>query len=462
MKGVGFSMYARLSSVLFPIAALLFVGAILWGYQEHQEKNAILIKAENQYQRAFHDLSNHMGRLQDELGQTLAVSSVSQGMQRKGLIKVWRLTGQAQNEINQLPLAMLPFNKAGDFLSRISDFAYGTSVRDLTKQPLSKDELKTMKSLYAKASDINQDLSKIRQSVMNDHLRWMDVEVAMAGKDEPHNNTIIDGFRAVDKKIGSYPENDWGPSAMSSKRFRSVQALSGKPDVTPQQIQKEALSFLGTTALSGAGHQVKVTENGGKTDMPGYTATVKGPNGENIQMDFTRKGGDLLWYMNPRDVKTRKLDFAAAQKKAQQFLDRHDYKSMTPATYDEYDHVAVFTFVGQRDKVRIYPDKVTVRIALDNGEAVGLQASDHVFAPKILSPGTPKMSEAEARKKLNPDFNVQAANLAVIENEENKQVLCHEFTGKVGNEQYRIYLNADTGLEESVEKLPAKAKALLK
>ena len=454
-------MYKRLSAVLFPIATLLFVGSILWGYQEHQEKNAILIKAENQYQRAFHDLTNHMGRLQDELGQTLAVSSVSHGMQRKGLVKVWRLTGEAQNEINQLPLAMLPFNKAGDFLSRIADFAYNTSVRDLTKEPLSRDELKTMKSLYAKATDINRDLGKIQNAVLSDHLRWMDVEVAMAGKDEPHNNTIIDGFKAVDKKISSYPENDWGPSAMSAKRHRSVHVLSGR-DATPDEIGRAALAFIGTTVHSGTGHNVHVAENGKNTDMPGYTATVAGANGENIQLNYTRKGGQLLWYMNARDVKARKLDFAEAKNKATQFLVRHGYKDMTPVTYDEYDHVAVFTYVALKDNVRIYPDKVTVRVALDNGEAVGLQASDHVFAPKTLTAGRAKIAKEKAQKTLHPEFKVQDYSLAVIENEQNKPVLCHEFTGGVNGSKYRIYINADTGLEETVEKIPETARALLK
>ncbi|WP_337914066.1 germination protein YpeB [Cohnella zeiphila] len=446
---------------MFPIAALLFIGAIMWGYQEHQEKNAILIKAENQYQRAFHDLTNHMGRLQDELSQTLAVSSVSQGAQRKGLVKVWRLTGDAQKEVNQLPLAMLPFNKTGDFLSRISDFSYRTSVRDLTKQPLSESEIKTMKSLYAKAVDINKDLGKIQDSVLNDHLRWTDVEVAMAGKDEPHNNTIIDGFKAVDKKIGSYPENDWGPSMMSAKRVRSVKMLSGS-DTTPDDVKRKAEQFLSVTKGVGPVQGVQVTENGQKTDLPSYTASVQGAGGETIQLDYTRKGGELLWYMDPRPVQTRKLDFAAARTQASQFLQRHGYKDMTPVSYDEYDHVAVFTFVGLRDNVRIYPDKVTVRVALDNGEAVGLQATDHVFAPKTLPNMTPKISKDEAQKALHSDFRVDSYNLAVIENEENKDVLCHEFTGTVNGGKYRIYINADTGVEETVESIPETVRALLK
>ena len=90
-------MYQRLSAVLFPIAAVLLAGTVLWGYQEHQEKNRILVKAENQYQRAFHDLSYHVDKLHTELGNTLAVNSASTGAQRKGLVNVWRITSEAQN-----------------------------------------------------------------------------------------------------------------------------------------------------------------------------------------------------------------------------------------------------------------------------------------------------------------------------------------------------------------------------
>ncbi|THF78348.1 germination protein YpeB [Cohnella fermenti] len=454
-------MYARLSSVLFPIAAILLVGSLIWGYQEHQEKNSVLIKAENQYQRAFHDLTNHMSRLQDELGQTLAVNSVSQGAQRKGLVKVWRLTSEAQNEVNQLPLALLPFNQASDFLSRISDFAYSTSVRDLTKQPLTNDELKTMKSLYAKASDINKDLDKVESAVLSDRLRWMDVEVAMASKDEPGGSTIIDGFKAVDKKIGSYPENDWGPSSMSTKSKKTVQMLTG-PDTSSDEIKQKALSFLGTRAFSDKESEVKVEETGTKTQMPIYSVTIKSKNGDQLSLDYTRKGGELLWYMNPRKVAVRKLSLDETRNKASQFLLRHGYKDMTPITYDQYDHVSVFTFVRQQDNVKVYPDKVTVRIAMDNGEAVGLQAKDHVFAEKTTKLAAPKIAKQEAAKVLHPEFKVQGYSLSLIENEEKKQVLCHEFVGKVNGSSYRMYINADTGVEESIEKIPESAKALLK
>jgi spore germination protein len=451
-------MYARLSSVLFPIAAILLIGSILWGYQEHQEKNSILIKAENQYQRAFHDLNHHMNRLRGELGQTLAVSSTSQGMQRKGLVNVWRLTSQAQNEINQLPLAMLPFNKTEEFLARMNNFAYRASVRDLTKQPLSRGELTTLKSLYTKSSDINQELGKVQDAVISNRLRWMDVETAMATERNPHDNTIIDGFRSVDKKIGAYPENDWGPSSMAPTQKLSTAALTGR-DLSATEIRHLAAAFLGRRGVSTQG--LKVTESGGQTNFRAYTVSTDGTDHSPIHMDYTRKGGQLLWYMNPREVKSRKIDFNTARSRASQFLSRRGYSEMTPVTYDEYDHVSVFSFVRNHNGVRMYPDKMTVRVALDNGEIVGVQATDHVFAAKqMMAPAKPKMSKEQAAKGLNPEFKVHDYSLAVIRNDLQQPVLCHEFVGRINGSSYRIYMNAETGLEETIEQIPDAAKPI--
>ncbi|WEK55665.1 MAG: germination protein YpeB [Candidatus Cohnella colombiensis] len=449
-------MYARLSSVMFPIAALLFAGAIFWGYQEHQEKNSILIKAENQYQRAFHDLNTHMDRLYDEMGETLAVAGNSQAMQRKGLVNIWRLTSQAQNEINQLPLAMLPFNNASKFLARINNFAYQTAVRDLTKQPLTDQELKMMKSLYTTAQSINSELGSVQEAVMKDHLRWMDVEIAMASENGPNDNMIIDGFKSMDKQMGEYPETEWGPTALSTDRMRSSKGLEGK-EVTEDEIRNVAAQYLHANV---AQKKISVEATGEKTELPTYSVTVEEAKHEAVQMDFTRKGGHLLWMMNSRVVKDRTINFDTARNKASQYLVRHKYMEMTPVTYDEYDHVAVFTFVRLIDGIRFYPDKLTVRVALDNGEVVGLQTSDHVFAPKLLTPGKPKVSKAEAQKVLNTNFRIEQHLLSVMENPMQQLVLCHEFIGKINNRKYRIFVNAETGIEEDVVEIPDSAKPI--
>ncbi|MGO4375244.1 PepSY1/2 domain-containing protein, partial [Paenibacillus sp. MCAF20] len=294
-------MYRRLSSILFPIMTILFLGSIYWGYQEHQEKNSILIKAENQYQRAFHNLTYHVEQLHQQLGNTLAVNSTSQAYHRKGLVNVWRLTSEAQNEISQLPLTLLPFNEAEDFLSHIANFAYKTAVRDLSKQPLTPDEFATMKTLYKKSEEISKDLLGVQNNVLANSLRWMDVEVAIASEKSNNDNAIIDGFKTVDKKVSEYPEINWGPSVSSMYQKRSIKMLGGK-FVNAEDVKKEAAKFTGENA--GA---IRVTENGKGTEFASYTATVESGKDRKLQLDYTQKGGQLISFMNPREIGEKQI-----------------------------------------------------------------------------------------------------------------------------------------------------------
>lgn len=443
-------MYHRLSAVLFPVMTLFFIGSIYWGYQEHQEKNSILIKAENQYQRAFHDLSYHMEQLHKELGSTLAVNTTSQAYQRKSLVNVWRLTSQAQNEINQLPLTLLPFNTTEEFLSKIANFAYKTSVRDLAKEPLSDDEYKTLKTLYQNSDEISGNLLNVQSKVLANNLRWMDVESALATEKSAQDNTIIDGFKTVDKKVSEYPEINWGPSVASMYQKRSVQMLGGTKK-TAEDIKKLAAEFGSIKDPSA----IRVVENGKGTEYESYTASVPIPGSERmIQMDFTKKGGQLIWYMNPKDVAASKLSVAQAEKNATQFLNAHGYKGMKLTNYDEYNHVVAFTAVGTQQGVLIYPEKLIVKVALDDGEVTGLQANDYVYEHHKRKIPKPKLSAAEARKALNPGLKRTNEGLAIIMNDLGKEVLCYEFSGQINGGKYRIYINADNGIEESIEQLP--------
>ncbi|MFF2090137.1 germination protein YpeB [Paenibacillus sp. NPDC058174] len=441
-------MYKRLSAVLFPIMTLLLIGAAYWGYQEHQEKNAILLKAENQYQRAFHNLTYHVQQLHQQLGNTLAVNSTSQGFHRKGLVNVWRLTSEAQNEINQLPLTLLPFNKAEDFLSRISNFAYKTSVRDLTKQPLSKDEFNTLKTLYAKSEEISNDLQGVQEQVLGTKLRWMDVETALAAQNLKGNNGIIDGFKTVDKKVSEYPEINWGPSVSSMYQSRTVKMLGGKL-VTADDIKKHVAEFVGKNA-----GEIKVIENGKGTEFASYSATVTEPkNGKKLQMDYTQKGGQLIWFMDSRDIGEQRLDTAKAKEAADKFLNDHGFKGMQAVTYDAFNNAGTLTYVASQNGVLIYPEKLTVKIALDNGETVGLQANDYVYEHHERNIKAPKITQADGRKALNPEMKVSKEQKAIILNDLGQEVLCYEYTGKINGSIYRIYINADTGMEESIEEM---------
>lgn len=441
-------MYRRLSAIMFPIMTVLLIGAVLWGYQVNQEKNSILIKAENQYQRAFHDLSYHVDKLHTELGNTLALNSASYASQRKGLVNVWRLTSQAQNEINQLPLTLLPFNKTEELLSNISNFSYRAAVRDLTNEPLNEEEMKTLTALYEHSKEIANDLRDVQSKVIASSLRWMDVESALASEQKMLDNTIIDGFQTVDKKVSEYEELNWGPSMSAMFEKRTYTALSGN-ETTEEEVRQKAEQLMNGRPLT----DVRVVENGNGTEYNSYSLSAKNETGSEVAMDFTKKGGQLIWFMDSRAIGEANVNPDQARQSAQSYLDAHDYKGLTPVSYDAYQNVANLTFAAKQDDVVVYPDKVTVKVALDNAEVIGLQAADYIFEHKKRELKRPTMSLEQAKKSLNSNFQSSGDSLALIKNDIDQEVLCYQFTGRVNGSLYRIYIDGDTGQEVKVEQL---------
>lgn len=437
-------MYRRLSGTLFPILLVALVGLGVWGYQEHREKNAILINAENNYQRAFHDLSYNMDKLHSELGNTLAVNTTSYDFFKKNLINVWRLTAQAQSNVNQLPLSLLPFHKTDEFLANAANFAYQTSVRDLSNEPLSEDEKATLFSLYEHSKEINKDLRDVQSEVLNQHLRWMDVETALAkGTDESH--IIIDGFRKVDKKVSEFPEINWGPSAKMDNKTRSFQALSGDLASEDEVLQK-AGQLLGMSDTRG----FNIGETGSESGL--YSLSGINPHtGNEVQMDYTKKGGQLVWFTESRDVADKVLDVRGARDAAIDFSEQQGYSALTPVSYDEYGNVATLTLVPNVGDVLIYPAQLSIQVALDNGDIIGLQTTDYIYEHKERDIQTAKLSEEEARKYLNPQFEIEESNRALIKNELNQETLCYQYFGSVNGGKYRVFINAETGQEEKVE-----------
>lgn len=441
-------MYRRLSMILFPVMALAFIGTAIWGYQENQEKNAILIKAENQYQRAFHDLSYHVEQLHTELGKTLAANTTSNDYYRRGLTNVWRLTSQAQNEINQLPLTLLPFNKTEEFLSNIANFTYRTAVRDLTKKPLTQEEQKTLQSLYEHANEINGELQGVQGKVLSNNLRWMDVETALATEEKQLDNTIVDGFMTVDKKVSEYEEMDWGPSVAANYQKRSYNALAGM-EINADEAKEKAAKFL---QLPGGADGLQVTENGAGTEFSSFSVKGKNPySGEDMQVDVSKKGGHIIYYISSRNVGERNVDIKGALDAARDYASGHGYESMVPVNYDDYANVATFTFVRKDGDVVVYPEKIVVKVALDNAEVTGLQAADYIYEHKSRTFPTPALSKEEARKNVNPGLKIESEGLAWIRNDLDDEVLCYEFSGKLNDSMYKMYISAESGLEEKVE-----------
>ncbi|MDM5338777.1 germination protein YpeB [Fictibacillus enclensis] len=436
-------------NALIALLVVAVAGTGYWGYKQQQEKNAIRIQSENNYQRAFHDLNFNMDALHDKIGETLAMNSKRQISPT--LAQVWRLTSEAHNNVGQLPLGLLPFNKTEDFLTKMGDFSYRVSLRDLEKKPLSNKEYNKLKELYANSSNIQDELRKTEAVASKKDIRWTDVEMALSKKDQPQDNTIIDGFKTVDKSAQGFGETDFGPevASMHNAKKRNVNKLEGR-NITKEEAKKEAIKFFQLKK------NVKITvkETGKGSQYQAYSITMYNPDTKaTTYMDVTKKGGYPLWVLQDRKVGAQKISVNKAQKEAISFLNMHMKSKMEVVSANQYDNIAVFTFVSTKDGVRIYPDTVSIKVALDNGDIMGYQGTDFLTSHYDRKIPAAKITEQQARTKLNPKFKVMEKHMAIIQNDVKQEVYCYEFLGVLGDETYIIYISAQNGDEEQVKKL---------
>src|SRR5699024_7325654 len=98
-------------------------------------------------------------------------------------------------------------------------------------------------------------------------------------------------------------------------------------------------------------------------------------------------------------------------------------------------------------------DTVGVKVALDTGDVIGLHARDYLKNHKKRKINKAKLSDKEAVEKIHDKLDVQTTDLVLMQNRNDEEVLAYMFTGTMDNETYRVYIDAEEGREEKVERL---------
>lgn len=436
-------MFRWMTIVLLSIA---FFAVSIWGYKENEEKNAILIQAENTYQRAFHELSYNLDLLHDKIGVSLAMNSSSQLSPQ--LVEVWRLTSEAHSNVSQLPLALLPFSKTEEFLSEIGEFTYRTAVRDLDASPLTEEELNTLDELYNQAKEIKEELREVQYLSLKNNLRWMDVQLALATEDEPLDNTIIDGFKTVEKKVEGFADGYTdSPLFADTREIRDYKQIKGNPidEATALRRAREIFNAPSNSDLS-------IYESGEGAETPIYSISYDNDNSF-AYMDIAKLGGNPISLLIERSMEEKELSLNKGLERAEKYLKEFGYENMKVFRSSEYDHIGVYSFAYEENGITVYPDSVEVKVALDNGDVLGLAAQNYLRNHHDREIKEANISSEEAKEAINKNIELQKESLAIIDNDFDEEVLTYEFLGTYKGETYRIYINAEDGSEEKVERL---------
>jgi spore germination protein len=432
------------------LLAIAIVALGIWGFQEREEKQTLRITAENNYQRAFHELAFHIDQIEDQLGSTLAMNT--QRQLTPALAEVWRITSLATEEIGQLPLSSIDLGKTEEFLFKLGRFSYRTSIRDLDKDPLTDKEYETIKKLYSYSKDIREEVRKSQAMMLANGDQWVNIDEEMAASEEPLDNMVVNNLKVMNKSVQGYSETEWGAglAAIDDINGELKKALEDGDKVSQKEAEKIARKYLGVGEQS----SVHVSETGDGLEYPAYTIVVDDPDHEtNYYMDLSVYGGEPIWFLQERQIEETNISLNEAAEKAKAFLEKHGKDNMQLIESKQYDSVGMLDFAYLDENVRVYTDLISIEVALDDGDILGYEAREYLINHKERDIPEPKLSAKEARERLNPRLEVMEDHIAVIENDLGEEVLCYEYYGVIDDETYRIFINAEDGEEEKVERL---------
>ena len=88
-------------------------------------------------------------------------------------------------------------------------------------------------------------------------------------------------------------------------------------------------------------------------------------------------------------------------------------------------------------------------LCMASGEVVGMESSGYLMNHVKRTELTPILSEDEARKLVSGRLEITASRLCVIPQHQAER-LCWEFCGTYEDNEYRVYIDAQTGEEADV------------
>ena len=123
---------------------------------------------------------------------------------------------------------------------------------------------------------------------------------------------------------------------------------------------------------------------------------------------------------------------------------------MVDTYYISEDGTAVINYAYKQGDVVVYPDLVKVKIALDTGEILGLEAKGYLSSHIVRDIPEPKISMEEARQAISPRVEILSSGLAIIPTNYKTEIFTYEFKGKLNNRDFLVYINAENGNEEDI------------
>ena len=432
---------------LYGAIAILLVISVALGIVVYQKQNKYIQTVENGYNMAFYELVDYVQNVESFLAKSLISSSPEHGAET--LTNVWREANLASSYLSQLPIQNNELLNTQKFLNQVSDYSYTLSRKNIYNEALTEEDLKNLKELHQYSVDLKNTLGQLGAELADGNVSWKEfsksnnLEFA-----QQVSNMSDDMFSNINKNFEQYAGLIYDGAYSEHANKGQMKAL-GNEEIDEETAKQRAINFIGQDKIE------EVISNGyiENGDIPVYDFSIKMKNGDKdnyAYVSISKKGGQIVLMNYNRNIDAEAISQEDANKIGKEFLESKGFANMKETYYLKQEGTVTINYAYLQDNVTIYPDLIKLKIALDNGEILGIETSGYLNSHIQRDVSNVKIDKETAKQKLNKELQIKSEGLAVIPTKWNSEILCWEFKGKVDDSEFLVYINAENGREEDI------------
>lgn len=407
-------------------------------------KNETKTASQNTYNMAFYEVVDYVQNVETYLAKSLISSTPEHGAET--LTNVWREANLAQAYLSQLPIESQELANTEKFLNQVSDYSYSLSRKNIYNESLSDEDLKNLKDLHNYSVELENTLNQLSDDINSGRIKWDELtNKGTTAFAQQVSTSSMDGFSNLEENFHQYSGLIYDGAFSEHLTNGEKKGLTGD-DIDEDIAKQKAIDFIGKDNVQNI-ESLGFSEN---ATIPEYNFSVKTNSEDSISISISKKGGHIVYMNSNRDVNSEIISQEEANVKGKEFLNNHGFVNMKETYYLKQDGIVTINYAYVQNDVVVYSDLIKVKVALDNGEVLGIETTGYLNNHTQRDTSNVKISKESAKKTLNKDLQIASDGLAIIPTEFKTEILCYEFKGKVDDKEFLVYINAENGREEDI------------
>lgn len=433
------------------VVTLVVIIAILGLYTYKRERN-FRQTAENEYNMAFFELVDYVQNVETYLAKSLISSTPEHGAET--LTHVWREANLAQAYLAMLPIGSNELSNTSKFLNQVSDYSYSLSRKNINNESLTQDDLNNLKDLHNYSIELENTLNQLSADMNDGRIKWGELTNKGSSVFATQVSDISkDSFNNLEENFHEYAGLIYDGAFSEHLTSVDKKGLTGN-NIDEEQAKKIAIQFIGEDKIK----EIQSSGLSENSNIPSFNFNVqlKNENDKNktLTISITQKGGHVIFMNYNRNVNAQTITEEKANEIGKQFLSSRGFEKMKETYYLKQEGVLTINYAYHQSyentEITMYADLIKLKIALDNGEILGIETTGYLNSHYEREISEVKISKEQAKEKLNKDLDIKSEGFAMIPTEFQTEIFCWEFKGTVDDTEFLVYINVQTGKEEDI------------